>query len=231
MFVKISWIFISFSIFLAFKYHSLNLGFFTIALFILILLRDYGLFINIDFDKRIFPSCEVFYKEYTGNYKNIGYEFQKIMPIINKFKLNRDYFNCFGSYYDNPNITDPNKCRAIIGILMLRNNSQDNSLYQQQPEFLSYMQENNFKRGFISATLSLHTSFPNINMLSIFAAIYKVYGKFQQIMQNEDPVEYYELSNDDQICGSIEIYKPKTMEFYFPLKNKEIRRLHSGIQE
>jgi len=60
-------------------------------------------------------SCEILYLPYQGEYSKIGPLFEEVCKdSASVFS----FFKPFGFYYDDPATTNPQNCRAIVGIIV-----------------------------------------------------------------------------------------------------------------
>jgi hypothetical protein len=212
-------------------FHSFKMGAIFFVILFCKILWDIGFFKSVIFNARTLNRTEIYYKEFTGNYKNIGKEFEKLTLLITKFKLSKDIFSTFGLYYDNPKEVNPDQCRAIIGIISYPGSEKTDLNEINIPEdMIDFLISFNFKKSTFPETPSIYTSFPFVNVLSIFMAIKKVYSQFER----KKPILMKEFNLDIKSCKeqcSLEIYSQDAIHFYFPLKNKDRFRLHSSLKK
>lgn len=75
----------------------------------------YGFFQKFQMKKDSLPDTKILYVSYKGAYANVG-------PLFEEINKNKDqvflFSDTFGFYYDNPNNTSPQQCRAVVGIIV-----------------------------------------------------------------------------------------------------------------
>ena len=212
-------------------YYFVSFKFGSIA-FVLIFLKilwDIGVFTPIKFSSGQLKNSELYFYDYTGEYNKLSKEFNKLTKILTKFNLDRNVYNLFGIYYDDPKkLVDKSKCRAVIGIIkdidpFTRNKVEANET------LINYFKENNFRKSEIPATNSLRSSFPTVNSMSLIIGIMKFYKALDSSLKDENFLKSFRLASKNINC-TVEIYGDKEVLFYVPVQNVEKFALHSKTQ-
>ena len=113
-------------------------------------------------------QLHVLYKHATGNYKNCGKLYGEILDGMPKSGL----ISTIGLFYDDPKVTEESRLRYAVGAIV---DPEGDAAFIREKE----------RMGFISGTLPkpqkiAYTLFPFRNILSHFLALYKVYPKMDQ---------------------------------------------------
>jgi len=220
-----SWIVLFAIDLLLYYFVSFKFGSITFVLIFLKILWDIGLFSTIKFSSGEFKNCELYFLNYTGDYNKLGKEFNKLTKILTKFNLDRNVYNSFGIYYDDPKkMLDKSKCRAVIGIIKEIDRFSRNKV-EGNETLMSYFKENNFRKSEIPATNSLRSSFPTVFSMSLIIGIIKFYKALNISLEDENFLKSFKLVNKNIYC-TIEIYGDNEVFFYVPVQNVEKFALH-----
>jgi hypothetical protein len=184
---------------------------FFVLLFLKIL-SDINIFKRVNIGKAYFTGPEIYYKEYFGNYRNIGYTFNALKTELG---LSSDD-TIMGIYYDNPCEVDPDRCRAIVAVV-------NDKHYNYSDEKLN---SHGLKKAKLPSCEALSEYFTIIAPVFIFIAMTKFYKAFANFVKDKESCKRYhfELPKD---CLSIEVYKKNKITFYIPYKSDPGFYLHS----
>lgn len=213
---------------LLYYFISFRMGAIGFVLIFLKIMYDIGLFTPIKFSSGLFKNSEVYYINYTGEYKRIGTEFDKMKKIFKKFNLDKNVYSIFGIYYDNPKVmSDIKKCRASVGILkeisqFSKNRNESNN------EMEEYLKENNFLKAELPDTNSLRVTFPYFNMMSLFIGMNKFYKALEKNLNDNNFLRSFRMSSNKVSC-TMHVYGEKEIVFYVPLQNNEELFIHNKI--
>jgi hypothetical protein len=183
-----------------------------------------GLFRNFSFTSKIFKNSEIYYVDYIGDYQQIYREFEKFKFLMRKFNLGRHTYSIFGIYYDDPNKVETNKCRAVIGIIKEVN---EQKISNKEEDFITYLTNNNFKRGMLPDTESIVAEFKFNNPMSMVVGTQKFYRAIKSSMKSDEFRKKYNIEKS-KFKLSIEVYADKKVNFYIPLKNHDKFKLLSN---
>lgn len=211
----LTWFILAFSVFFSYMFVNKFMGVFCFLVFFLKVLADLGIFASVNYAENDFEKCYMWYKDYEGNYSNINKVFREIMK---KFKLDKKKYLPFGIYHDDPSKCDPNKCKAVVGILRYDKNKSDKDK--------SLNEYNDFKGKDVKPFKSLVSVFPFFNMISLIIAVMRYYPRLNAKISSKEFDDAYGASIKG-IPGIIEVYPEDTIEFHFPLKNFEDLPTHS----
>jgi len=139
------------------------------------------------------PRRFLVYREYVGQYKNIGPVYENFgATVMHKFSKSAE---CCGIYYDNPKVVqDPNCCRAICGAML-----QDESDVRIAQEFAASNPV--YKVRELPEVECVYTEYPYRSKMSFIFLVAKVYPEVKAyVLKNivKDPSE---------IKGIMEIYR------------------------
>ncbi len=134
-------------------------------------------------------------KEYVGNYKNSGAHQDSIFKDLLKRKL--EINDGFGIYRDDPEKVPEDKCRYMVGCVLL----DKDTIRRVELEKSGYIIQK------MNITRSMLVEFPYKNMFSIFASVMKVYPALKEYADEKkyQPMESLEIYTQDKIYISMEI--------------------------
>jgi len=127
-------------------------------------------FLVILFEKKKFPKSQIVYREVRGDFKRLRSTFETMNVMTNVF-LKKLKLSNFCIFYDDPKcILNKKKMRFVIGSIVssIEDDIVDNFINQN----LKY------KKGGISESKALFTSFPNKNFLSKNIGFLKIDSAF-----------------------------------------------------
>lgn len=160
-----------------------------LAVFVTALCAYYGAFTSISVKKENIPDLWIVYETFRGPYKDTGPVSDRIYyDLLNKDSL--ETYKGFGIYYDNPQETDPKKCRSIIGCIVEERD------YRRIEEIKS---EYNIAK--IPGGEAVSAIFPFRGKLSILFGIFRVYPALNRYLQGKQTA-VMEIYNVPQKCIS-----------------------------
>jgi len=171
----------------------------AIAILILILLlvglmAYLGFFNKVEIVEKEVGPFEFVYEDYIGDYS-------KTMPIFDKVykSLIADGITPtegLGVYYDNPQVTPKEECRAKVGSILPK---KDYDKFETMKD--------KYGRMTVEKTKAMVAEFPYKNKMSFVAGVIKVYPKFMEYAKEkgyETPIGM-ELYQEDKIIFMMEI--------------------------
>lgn len=165
---------------------------FLLIAFIFLYLTYYGIFNPIIIHSIEYGPIPFFFKQYTGNYRQVGQLFEKIRRTAYRFFHE---VQIMGIYYDDPSeIIDVYESRAVLGFIA---ETSDNDL------LYNFKEKNGFGMDFKELPFceALHVRFPYKSFLSFYVMGFKVYPKMY---------EYLKRRNLETHAGIIEEYHFKS---------------------
>ena len=167
-----------------------------------------GFFHSPDIAERSFGPYYMIYKDHVGSYSKLHPVFEEIEAILEKNKIKQIAMS--GIYYDNPQKADEEKLRSKVGALL------------QETDFLKYKKS---LRGTGVSFLSLpkqqyiFAEFPYRNMLSIIAAVVKVYPALGEYVKQKGYPEYEYKEKNYSDAFVLEIYNDDSILFLMKPKH------------
>jgi DNA gyrase inhibitor GyrI len=153
---------------------------------------------------------QLLYLDHIGPYNKVYPVIQEVEKLVKDNHV--DYQSTFGIYYDNPQHTNAEKLRSIVGVIV-----DDNALELAK----KLIQDGKLKHRTIKEQYHIKTEFPYKNMLSMFIAIYRVYPAFNQYATEQKLPEMKKNSHDFEGNYIMEIYKNDKIEYLMTLPQKE----------
>jgi len=205
--------------FLVLNFISVKLGQIGFVLIFIKYFIDMGVFVRTKFMNGVLENSDLFYWEYKGEYKQLHNQFKKLREIYSKSTLNKNLWNIFGIYYDDPKKTDPMNCRAVIGFQYENeSNKKENPELNENTSIV--LKAQGFKHKKITKTNCIIAKYPFVNFLSIIFAIRKFYTSLEEKIKDTQFLKKYGLENKvSKFTCTFEIYKEKNLEFGVPLEN------------
>ena len=200
---------------IAFYFTSFKGALMTISIMFLKFVWDLGLFSSLKIYTGSFLDCEYYYKEYQGEYKNIGNNFCELNSILKKFKLeNNENYSTMGIYYDSPEkIVDLQKSRALFGIKRINIDDKDKT----QNSFEEFLIEKGFKKSLIPFTNCLISSFVMKYKIAMLIGIQKFYSLLKTSLKNVDFKRQYNIK--EEVGPAVEVYSENEIKFFIPIRN------------
>ncbi len=149
---------------------KLRVVFIILALVLWGALAYFGVFSSVEVKKEQKGAYYLAYKTHIGDYQNAG---NLMSEIYDDLKNKRNIFGAkgFGMYYDNPQTTDANSLRSVVGCIVPFANVEQLKGEYKVIEF--------------PASESFVTSFPYRGKFSFAMAVVKVYPKLNEHLSNE----------------------------------------------
>jgi len=216
----LTWLVLATSVFFSYFFINRFMGTFSFLVFFFKILADIGIFSSVKYSEFEFKDSYMWYKDYEGSYKKIYTAFMELQSVFKKLNLDQTKYFTFGIYHDDPKKCDPDKCKAIVGIMRYDNNSNKTT-----DELISDL--NMFKNEKkVKSFKTLISRLPCFNFFSIFIAIQKYYPRLETKMS--ELTNKYDLSG---IPGIMELYSPDYIDFHIPLENYEELPTHSNFSK
>ncbi|MDR0511235.1 MAG: GyrI-like domain-containing protein [Rikenellaceae bacterium] len=137
----------------------------------------YGGFRRVTFEVTTLGGETLVFKQMTGDYANSGTVMEQVREALgDKYNVLTD--RCFGTYYDNPNITAKENLRYDAGCIVEAIDSVQ--LVAVQGEF---------RVGVVPVKGYVSTTFPYRGKMSILAALTKVYPALYRYMADNGLME------------------------------------------
>lgn len=187
-----------------------------------------GLFKGINIYTNYLFEGVLYSKEYEGSYDNLGKIFEEMKTIIKKFKKEKHYL-LMGIYYDNPanKKTDPNKCRATIGIFRKKIGGS----FKIDEDLESYvLSECNLQKHMIPKVKALYGKWEYKNSLVMQRGISKFYTNLFANLQKPSYCKTYKIEKEKLTCA-IELYEKKKINFYVPLEKMDEFKLYEATKQ
>ncbi len=178
-----------------------------------------GLFKGIKiFSKQLIDGA-LYAKKFEGNYKDVGKVFQEMKDLRKKFKKEKQYYLC-GIYYDNPSLpkTDPNHCKALIGIFKKKLGSS----FKVDEELESYaINDAHLKKYMIPKVNSLYCLWEYSSPMAMATGIKKYFAKLFSELKKDSYCSAMKIDRNKLSCA-IEFYEGgKKIEFFTPIERTE----------
>ncbi|XP_073707959.1 testis-expressed protein 264 [Garra rufa] len=143
-------------------------------------------------------NITIAYKFRKGSYKASGAAFTESCSIGPKL-------SSVGVFYDNPNQTQADQCRYVVGSILSENEEKPDEELQRLYEKFGYK-----VISFPEVTCAVTSSFPNRCTLSPLCAAYRVYPELQQYIKERSLNAY----------PFLEICKGDLIHYMCPLENQ-----------
>jgi len=169
--------------------------FFAVDFILLVgFLNHLGIFKKVEVIEKEVGPFEFIYKDYVGDYSKSGPIFDEVYKtlIINNINTTKG----LGLYYDNPQTTPKEKCRAKVGVVLKEEDYQKFESIKDQ-----------YGRMTVEKTKAITTEFPYKNKMSFFIGVIKAYPTLMKYAQEKGyntPVAI-ELYESDKIIYMMEI--------------------------
>lgn len=226
------------------------MGFLIFIIFIYL----FGFFftsIGLDVDLVKLDNSEIYFQEYTGDYDKLYAKLREYNAIKKKFKLSSKIYNPFGIFYDDPDIQDRHKCRAVIGVIRNLKGEGDadtntdagaglralTSFSEIPIELKEYFKQNKFTFNILPETQCIYGSYHSI--FSIQSSFFLFLSKLIIELTNakffrrlfipkwkENKIKIAR-NNYKKHFGVLEIIKNGKLEFYIPTEKEKEFFLHS----
>lgn len=160
-----------------------------------------------------------YFKNFEGNYEKLGGLIEEMKGIIKKFKKENKYF-ILGIYYDNainPSYkkTDPNKCRATIGIFKKKLSSK----FKIDEELETYVTNDlKLNKTMLPKVKCLLAEWTYSNKIAMMKGMKVFYDQLFANLQQESYCNSLHIDKSALSCA-YEVYEHKKIMFYVPTEN------------
>lgn len=210
--------------FLIMRLVSQRLGQIGLVLLFIKYFIDMGVFSRTKFINEIFKKSDLFYWEYQGDYRKLYSKFKKLGDLYSKYSFNRNLWNTFGVYYDDPKTTLPDKCRAVIGFQYIKDSNKN-----EKEDLINFLKAEGFKHKNISNTNCIVAKYPHVNFLSIIFATKKFYSNLEKKIKDLSFLKKFGLENKEpKFTCTFEIYRDNDLVFGFPIENEKDFLIYSN---
>jgi len=193
---------------------SIYLTYFFIALLIYKILKDLHIIGEVKFALGTFKKSKIYFINFKGSYKNVNSHFINICSILTKFKLDDNYdIAPFGIYYDNPKKVNENECRAILGLMIIND--------QSFKDIEDYLISEGYNTNKVEHTACVVSRVSLVHKSMIFLAIIRYYKDLERKLLDSDFIRQYRIGDTNNIPAIIEVYKKNLIEFFVPTSNQD----------
>jgi hypothetical protein len=186
--------------------------------------------LGIDVELQNLKESEIYFQEYTCNYKDLYIKLKEYNMIRQKFKLDSAKYIPFGMFYDDPTkVMNVEECRAVLGIFKEKSTERNDELHQ-------WLRDNGFKYDTIPETqcvlgtynslFSIQNSFIWISKLIIELTSVKFIRRVFIPKWKEKTIKLARI-NYMKTSGVMELFKHGRIELYIPVEKERCFFLHS----
>ena len=184
-----------------------------------------GCFAPVKFYQRPIERFWFAYITHVGPYHTIGNTFEEVLKKANVLKLQEELWDtrsCKSNantppmaavYFDNPEKTAPDACRASVGLRL-------NSPLSAEQLSCVGLQQSEIPAVDVSLVCPWRLASGILHLPSIIVGVTRVYGTAKREWENLIPAGIQKNASD--ICSCLELYDGNDIRFCFPLTTAEI---------